>query len=91
MYNLPGPATTGYHELIGAFDEKARQAAVANGWTPTYAAQVILRYLRDTDPETATVVATSLLLIDPPWFATSETFLDEEDTRIVLTRPVRVF
>ncbi len=91
MYEIPDGATTNAQEVIAAFNDKAHEAAVANGWSPAYAAEVILRFLRDTDPETARVVAVSWLLMDPPRYAASETVLGDEDTRIRLSHPIRVF
>ncbi len=47
--------------VLAAFTAKAGEVATANGWTADHAKDVMLRYLQNTDPDTAAVIAASFL------------------------------
>ncbi len=50
--------------VIDTFNAKAAEVAEANGWNLAKAQNIILRYFQNTDPDTAQIVAASLLVGD---------------------------
>lgn len=62
MTTITAEATRNADTVIAAFNTKSAEVATANGWTLDKAQDVILRFLQNTDPDTAAIIAASLLV-----------------------------
>ncbi len=62
MTTIPAEAVTNANTVIDTFNAKAAEVATANGWTLDKAQNVILSYFQNTDPDTAQIIAASLLV-----------------------------
>lgn len=62
MTAITAEATRNANTVIDTFNAKAAEVAEANGWTLAKAQDVILRFFQNTDPETAQIIAVSLLV-----------------------------
>ncbi len=62
MTTITAEAKANAAETIATFQAKAEQVAAANGWTLDHAKNVMLRFLRDTDPEVAAIIVASALV-----------------------------
>ncbi len=62
MTAITAETRTNANTVIDAFNAKAAEVATANGWTLDKAQNIILSYFQNTDPDTAQLIAASLLV-----------------------------